>query len=44
MKVLTDIPLKKILQKPNTFGPLSKWAILLSKFGIVYLLCMVIKG
>lgn len=36
MKVLTDLPLEKILQKPNTSGRLTKWAIKLSEFDIEY--------
>lgn len=44
MKVLTNVPLKKILQKPDTSGQLAKWAIELSNFNIEYLPRTVIKG
>lgn len=44
MKVLTDHPLKQILQKQDTLGPLAKWAIELSEFDIEYLPCTAVKG
>lgn len=44
MKVLIDFPLKKILQKPNAFDWLMKWAIELSEFDIDYLPHKRIKG
>ena len=34
--VLSDQPLKQILQKPDLSGRLTKWAIKLGKFGIHY--------
>ena len=34
--VLTDQPLKQILQRPDTSGRLLKWSIELSKFHIDY--------
>lgn len=36
LKVLTDHPFKKVLQKLNTSGRLAKWAIELSKFDMEY--------
>lgn len=43
MKVLTDVPLKKILQKLDAFSQLMEWAIELSEFDIEYLPCTTIK-
>lgn len=43
MKVFTNLPLEKILQKPKTSSRLVKWAIELSKFDIEYLPCISIK-
>ncbi|KAM1397805.1 hypothetical protein ACFX2I_015342 [Malus domestica] len=34
--VLTNYPLRQILQSPNTFGRMIKWAITLGKFNISY--------
>ncbi|XP_057491365.1 uncharacterized protein LOC130777097 [Actinidia eriantha] len=42
--VLTDQPLKQILQQPDTLGRLLKWSIELSEFHIVYKLRMDIKA
>lgn len=37
IKVLTETPLKKVLQKPNAFEHLVSWSIELSEFNINYL-------
>ncbi|GFZ07006.1 hypothetical protein Acr_18g0011760 [Actinidia rufa] len=42
--VLTDQPLKQILQRPDTSGRLLKWSIELSEFHIEYRLRVAIKG
>lgn len=44
MQVLTDIPLKKILQKPVTSGRIMNWVVELSEFDIEYLPRITIKG
>jgi len=36
VKVMTDLPIKYILQKPDISGRLVKWAIKLSEYGIQY--------
>ena len=42
--MLTDQPLKQILQQPDTSGRLLKWSIELSEFHIDYRPRMAIKG
>ena len=42
--VLTDQPLRQVLQKPETSGRLVKWAIELGEFDIHYKLRNSIKG
>lgn len=44
MKVLTDVPLMKILQKPDVSDRMTNWAIELSEFEIEYLPQTTIKG
>jgi len=36
VKVMTDLPIRYILQKPDILGRLVKWAIELSEYGIQY--------
>ncbi|XP_057503539.1 uncharacterized protein LOC130787093 [Actinidia eriantha] len=42
--VLTDQPLKQILQRPDTLGRLLKWSIELNEFHVVYKPRMAIKA
>ncbi|XP_022848768.1 uncharacterized protein LOC111371087 [Olea europaea var. sylvestris] len=42
--VLTNFPLRQVLQKSNASGRLLKWAVELSKFDIVFKTRAVIKG
>ena len=42
--MLTDQPLKQILQRPDASGRLLKWSIELSEFHIVYKPRMAIKA
>ncbi|KAF5455050.1 hypothetical protein F2P56_024665 [Juglans regia] len=44
IKVQTDVPLRKILQKPYTSGRTTNWAIEVSEFEIEYLPRIAIKG
>lgn len=44
MKVLIDVPLRTILQKPDVSSPMMNWVIELSEFDIEYLPCTTIKG
>ncbi|XP_041009420.1 uncharacterized protein LOC121253475 [Juglans microcarpa x Juglans regia] len=44
IKVQTDIPQRKILQKPDTSGRMTNWAIELSEFEVEYLPRTAIKG
>jgi len=36
IKVMTDLPIRYILQKPDISGRLVKWAIGLSEYGLQY--------
>lgn len=42
--VLTDLPLKQVLQKPETLGGLMKWAIELGEYDLRYKPRTAIKG
>ncbi|XP_022842145.1 uncharacterized protein LOC111365871 [Olea europaea var. sylvestris] len=42
--VLTNFPLRQVLQKPNALGRLLKWAVELSKFNLVFKARAAIKG
>ena len=42
--VLTNYPLRQVLQKPDASGRLLKWAIELSQFEIEFLARLAIKG
>lgn len=44
IKVLTEVPLKKVLQCSDTSECLVNWLIKMSKFDIDYVLRMTIKG
>lgn len=44
IKVLTEAPLRKILQRLNASGHLTNWAMELSKFEIEYAPCTFLKG
>ena len=44
IRVLTDQPLRQVLQKPEASGRLLKWAVELGQFDITYHLRTVIKG
>ncbi|KAK8948574.1 hypothetical protein KSP39_PZI005171 [Platanthera zijinensis] len=44
IKVLNELPLRAILQKPEASGRLVKWAVELGEFDIHFLLCPVIKS
>ena len=44
IRVLTNYPLRKVLQKSNASGRLLKWGIELSQFDIEFLYRPVIKG
>jgi len=33
---MTDLPIQKVLQKPDVAGKMVRWAVELSKFDIVY--------
>jgi len=34
--VMTDLPIRKVLQKPNVAGRMARWAVELSEFNIHY--------
>ncbi|XP_022891607.1 uncharacterized protein LOC111406405 [Olea europaea var. sylvestris] len=42
--VLTNFPLRQVLQKPDASGKLLKWAVELSEFDIVFKIRVAIKG
>lgn len=42
--ILTNLPLRQVLHKPEASGRLMKWAIKLGEHGIHYLLRKAIKG
>ncbi len=42
--VLTDLPLKMLLQRSNFFGMITKWGVQLGSFGIEYEPRTAIKG
>ena len=44
IKVLTNYPLRQVLQKPKASGRLLKWAIELGKFKVNFLSRTAIKG
>ena len=41
---MTDLPIQKVLQKPDVVGRMVRWAVELSEFDIVYELRGSIKG
>lgn len=44
IKVLTNFPLRQVLQKPDALGRLLKWAVKLTEFDIVYKIRTAVKG
>ena len=42
--VLTNLPLRSTIQKPDLLGMMARWAIKLSEFVIRYKPLLVIKG
>ena len=42
--VLTDKPLRRVMNSPKTVGRMALWAVELSEFNIQYRLRIVIKG
>ena len=42
--VLTNLPLKNTIQKPDLSRRMVRWAIKLSEFGIQYNSCLALKG
>ena len=44
IRVLTNYPLRQVLQKPDALGRLLKWAIKLSQFDIKFIPRPAIKG
>ena len=44
IRILTNYPLRQVLQKPDAFGRLLKWAIELSQFDIEFIPRSAIKG
>ena len=42
--VLTNLPLRSTIHKPNLSGRMAWWAVELSEFGIQYKPCMALKG
>ena len=44
IEIPTEHPIKQVLHKPDTLGRLTKWAIEMSEFDIIYKPRMAIKG
>ena len=44
MIVMTNLPICKVLQKPNVAGRMVRWAVELSEFDVQYELMGQIKG
>ena len=42
--MLTNLPLRNTIHKPDLSGRMVRWAVELSEFGIQYKLCLALKG